>query len=224
MTLPEPNFTCNTIYHYIKQKLKKMKQFILSSFISMTFISGVAYSVSAQSQSDLNISSAGQNEVGFAKTDVKKTTDVASLSNSEDLAKAKSSYRTSKAYLKSQKANFRASRNFNDSYRNAQGVDWTKTENAMFATFKEDGVKTRVTYDKNGYWMNTLVFMPISKLPDGIYSIARNGYRKDKFNQAFHIRNREMEYYIIQTEDEKTFKQIAVYNDHLILIKKWYKI
>ena len=141
-------------------------------------------------------------------------------STNVDYEKAKSNLKAIKTKIKELRNSSRASKHFEDNFESASNVGWSKSDNILFASFTSDSVKTRVAYSKNGGWLSTIEYLPVSKPPREVRQLAKSEFKKETFRQAFHIENLNMDYYIIMAEDAKTIEQLAVYNGEVFLTRQ----
>ncbi len=145
-------------------------------------------------------------------------------STNVDYEKAKTNLKAMKAKIKDLRGSSRASKHFENNFESVSHVGWNKSGNTLFASFTRDSVKTTVAYSRNGSWLSTIEYLPVSRLPREIRQLAKSEFRKETFRQAYHIESLSMDYYIIMAEDAKTIKQLAVYNGQVFLTRQLRKV
>ncbi len=180
----------------------------------------LAISAPGHTQTLSSPDAAGKNAIVSNKTPGGNKGPKTNASTNVDYEKAKSNLKAMKAKIKELRGASRASKHFEDNFESASNAGWSKSDNTLFASFTSDSVKTTVAYSKNGSWLSTIEFLPVSKLPREVRQLAKSEFKKETFRQAFHIENLNMDYYIIMAEDAKTIKQLAVYNGEVFLTKQ----
>lgn len=136
----------------------------------------------------------------------------------ESLNSAENALKTAKANSKALKANFKATENFRRAFKNAPDATWNVEQNAIVASFSRDSVKTNVVYSNKGYLIHSLSYFPASKTPAAIRSIVESDYPNGDITSAIEVNENGMDYFIVNLEDKRTFKQVTVYEGATNLI------
>lgn len=141
----------------------------------------------------------------------------------ESLMTAKGDLKISKANLKALKANLRATESFKREFKDCPDVTWRSIKDGILASFSKDGVKTTVVYNKKGFWIHTLSYFPAEKTPASVRSIVETNYPNADITSSVQVKERDMEFFVVNLEDKRTIKQVAVYNDETNLINEYNK-
>jgi hypothetical protein len=178
---------------------------------------------------------AAQTEKGLAFSKVKNSAALAAYakefsgdekttaSSKEEVKSAEKDLKASKANLKAMKANLRAAESFKKMFKDAPDARWDANENTIVADFSKNAVNTKVVYNKNGRWIHTLTYFTPDDTPADIRSLIDQDYPYADISQAVKVNEGDMEFYIVQLEDKKTYKQVSVYNGQTGLIKEFLK-
>lgn len=187
---------------------------ILTVLIGGTLISFANSNANAQ-KIDNNIAyEAGKNNAKVSFPTVDEATDVKSVAV---LAK------TSKADLKAIKANFKATELFKEAFKDAPEAKWATGINTIVAYFTKDSLRTQAVFNKSGILLHYLTFYPADKTPKAIRSIIKDVYSNANINLLTEVKENDMDFYIVNIEDKKTFKEIAIYNNEIVLLKEYNK-
>jgi hypothetical protein len=143
----------------------------------------------------------------------------ATATSKEDLRSAEKDFKTSNASVKAMRANLRAAENFKKMFKDAPDAKWDANENTIVADFSKNAVHTKVVYNKNGRLIHSLTYFTAADTPDDIRSLMDQDYPYADISQTIKINEGADEFYIVQLEDKKSYKQVSVYNGQTELIK-----
>jgi hypothetical protein len=108
--------------------------------------------------------------------------------------------------------NARALKEFSKTFKTVTDASWYEMTDGKgyVAKFKQDGIETRVNYDRKGRWTATILTYTEAHLPRDIrHMVKRNYYDYTIFLvQEVHVGDKTA--YLVKIEDEKTFKTIRV--------------
>ena len=139
-------------------------------------------------------------------------------------AVAKDNFAAKKNTSKASKANDKAVRKFNSTYKkDMPDAKWSIVENGMIASFSKYDVKTNVVYNNKGSWVYTSTYYPASQTPNEITSVMDYAYPKGNILQTIKIEESNLNFYIVELEDKTTFKKISVNNGEVNLIEEYTK-
>ncbi|HZE85863.1 MAG TPA: hypothetical protein VE035_16205 [Puia sp.] len=116
-----------------------------------------------------------------------------------------------KAYIN--KINMRAMRQFKDQFRNVSNEDWRIEKDGLIAYFKLGESACWVYYDLKGNWLHTMIAYPEDKLSKDIRALVKSTYYDCQINGVREIRSPGSLIYVVQLEDETSFKSVRVDGD-----------
>jgi len=104
--------------------------------------------------------------------------------------------------------NAKAVKNFSKNYKN--NAAWSEITDGYIANFSEDGIKTKVYYDKKGRLIGQLRSYEESKLPRDIRHLVRSQYYDFHINYVNELSALNTTVYLVKIEDKTSFKTIRV--------------
>jgi hypothetical protein len=107
-------------------------------------------------------------------------------------------------------SNPKASKDFNQTFKNISDEKWYKLSNGEAAEFTRDNAKTIVVYDQKGNWKFTLTSYAETKLPVDVRKILAQQYFGYTITLAEEIKVEESLIYLIHLENEKVWKIVRV--------------
>jgi hypothetical protein len=141
----------------------------------------------------------------------------------DNLKETKADLKNAKANLKAVKANFKAFENFKKNFAGGADVKWAFENDVISASFNRDNIQTRVIYNKRGNWVHTISYFPESRIPKKIKSLIRSNYPDYNINGMNEINEGNITFYMINLEDDTSYKQVSVYNDQMEVYKEFKK-
>lgn len=145
---------------------------------------------------------------------------VPALTTKDRLKAAKMEARASRQSYKMTIANFRAQESFQKNFKDITNVRWEIQNDARFATFRKDDIKTTVAYNKRGAWTQTLNYMSAAQLPQNVRSLVQRDFPGDHLTFGVRVKQPGVELYIVQTETSKTLRQLAICDGSVEVIKE----
>jgi len=141
----------------------------------------------------------------------------------ESLKAAEKDVTVSKESLRAMKANFRASEKFKKLFKDGPEATWSVEKKAIVAYFEKDEIQNRIVYNKQGRLIYSLSYYQSDKIPKNISKILKSVYPDLTATIAIYIKEGGLEFYVVNIEDEKKFKQVSVYNGEINLMSEFNK-
>ena len=102
-------------------------------------------------------------------------------------------------------------------FKGVNDAIWYKSNGCYFASFVYDSVQTRVDYNKNGRWMETLRYYSENKLPKNITDMVKETYRKYSLTGVTEISFDYAEpVYLLHLQGDNQIKMVGVYHGEMI--------
>ena len=114
--------------------------------------------------------------------------------------------------------NTKALKDFNKSFKNVTSEKWYIVSDGFFASFSDNGIETKVAYDKKGIWHSTVRTLEESQLPFEVRDVVKRTYYDSRILVGYEIKHNDGIVYIIKTEDSKTLKTLRVANGEIEII------
>ena len=114
--------------------------------------------------------------------------------------------------------NMKALRDFAKSFKNAKNEKWYVVEDGFFANFTDNGVDTKVAYDKKGVWHCTMHTLNEGQLPFNVRNVVKSKYYDFKILVAYEIEHNNGTAYILKIDDGKTLKTLRVVDGEMEII------
>jgi hypothetical protein len=115
----------------------------------------------------------------------------------------------------------KAVKNFHKEFTPPSGETWFYTEGGFVAKFTQDGIETRVDYDKKGNWMHTIRTYDEYKLPEDVRHLVKSSYYDYNITQVQEIEMpRDSFTYIVHLEGKTTLINVKVINGEM---EEWEK-
>ncbi|HEY6979051.1 MAG TPA: hypothetical protein VH396_22300 [Chitinophagaceae bacterium] len=109
-------------------------------------------------------------------------------------------------------------RDFAKSFKNVTNEKWYKVSDGYMASFSDNGIETKVAYDRKGVFHCTLRTLNESQLPADVRAIVKSKYYDFKILVAYEIIHDSDPVYIFKIEDNKTLKMLRVADGELEVI------
>jgi len=106
--------------------------------------------------------------------------------------------------------NTKALKDFDRSFKDVANEKWYTVPDGFFASFNDNGIETKVAYDKKGTWHSTVRTLDETQLPFAIRDVVKSTYYDSKILVAYEIKHNDGVVYIIKTEDSKTLETLRV--------------
>jgi hypothetical protein len=105
----------------------------------------------------------------------------------------------------------KAIKDFTKTYKNADKVGWFIIKDGYLAEFKQDGIATKVFYDRKGRWVGNLRSYFEDKLPGNIRHLVKSHYYDFNIYYVQEVTvNDGIIVYLVKIEDKTSFKTIRV--------------
>jgi hypothetical protein len=117
----------------------------------------------------------------------------------------------------------KAVRNFTRDYKNVSDAKWVVTGNSFSVLFTNDGVHTRILYNKKGDRVWTIRDYTENKLPQDIRHLVKSTYYDFDIYCINEITANGTTCYIIKIQDKTSLKTIKVADDEMFVMKEYKK-
>jgi hypothetical protein len=120
--------------------------------------------------------------------------------------------------------NERAQKNFQKEFPSALSPSWYKAEDGYIATFINNDVETKVSYDKKGRYMHTVSYYGEKMLPHDIRHIVKSVYydytitRIAEINADYHDFEK---IFVVTIRNEKSMKILTICGDAILSVKDY---
>jgi len=112
----------------------------------------------------------------------------------------------------------RALRDFAKAFKNVTGEKWYKVSDGFMASFTDNGIETKVAYDRKGVFHSILRTMNESQLPSDIRAVVKSRYYDYKILVAYEITHDADPVYIFKIEDSTTINMLRVADGEIEVI------
>ena len=119
--------------------------------------------------------------------------------------------------------NTKAIRDFKQSYPNVDGEDWYSFKDGFAARFKDNGIQHMITYDRSGNRMFTISNYQEKQLPKEVRGLVKSKYYDYTITLVQEIVFQEQTVYLIQMQDETTWKNVRVADGEMTVIEDFIK-
>ncbi len=144
-------------------------------------------------------------------------------SGNDDLAKAKSDLKAKRMYLKSLKANNRASADFSRSFAGIKNAEWQTQKEAIVATYYENEVKNYVVYDKNGRWVRNMAYLFPDRIPEMLRKNITKAYPDFTINMVLEVTDQDVKFQLVYLENANMIKHVCVCNNEMQVTDQYRK-
>ena len=114
--------------------------------------------------------------------------------------------------------NTKAVKDFNKFFKNVTNEKWYVAEDGFFANFNDNGIETKVAYDKKGMWHCTVRTLDEMQLPTNVRDVVKSKYYDSKILVGYEIKHSDGSVYIIKTEDSKSLRILRVTDGEIEVI------
>jgi hypothetical protein len=119
--------------------------------------------------------------------------------------------------------NSRAERDFSERFEAADKADWVEIKDGFAAKFVNDGVDTRVFYDRKGRWFSTIRIYDQYSLPKDVRKQVRSTYYDYDIYMVIEVTVGEKTAYLVKIQDEETMKTIRVLDGEMDVYDEFLK-
>ncbi|MGZ5220749.1 MAG: hypothetical protein ACXWV6_07715 [Chitinophagaceae bacterium] len=104
----------------------------------------------------------------------------------------------------------KAIKNFTKSFKNANDASWFAIKDGYVAEFKQDGISTKVYYNRKGTWVANLRCYFEDKLPRHVRHIVKSHYYDFNIYYVQEVTVGNETVYLVKIEDKTSLKTIKV--------------
>ena len=119
--------------------------------------------------------------------------------------------------------NTKVLKHFTRSFDKADHVRWYKAEDGTIAFFMQYGIISRANYDKKGNWLHNIRSYNEQNLPRDVRAQVKSIYYDYSISSVNDITTASQLIYVIQVEDEKTWKNLRLENGEMKMINEYLK-
>jgi hypothetical protein len=112
---------------------------------------------------------------------------------------------------------------FNKTFQNVQEVTWSELPQSYEVQFKQNEIKSSITYDMNGNILKTLRYYHEDHLPLIVLTKVKNKYADKKIFGITELSTEEETTYYITLEDDKMWYNIKSDSHGFTTLEKKYK-
>jgi hypothetical protein len=112
---------------------------------------------------------------------------------------------------------------FKERFPNAEQVNWTEMPESYIVNFMEDGVRTNITYDKDGAFVRSTRYYKEQNLPYYLLTAIKRKYTGKKIFSVTEISTPDGIEYYVKLEDAKIWQTILLDNDGILGVVEKYK-
>ena len=112
----------------------------------------------------------------------------------------------------------KALKDFSRSYKNAVNEKWYTVSDGFLASFNDNGIETKVAYNKKGVWHSTVRTLDETQLPFAVRDVVKSTYYDSKILVAYEIKHVDGVVYILKIEDTKTLRTLRIIDGGIEII------
>ena len=101
-------------------------------------------------------------------------------------------------------------RTFNQTFASAEDVKWEEYKTFYTVSFVHAGIRSKVTYDKDGTMMNSLRYYKPNMLPLNVLSVLKNSYPKKNLFGVTEVSTGAQVFYYVKMYDDKNWITVKV--------------
>jgi hypothetical protein len=114
-------------------------------------------------------------------------------------------------------------KNFNENFPNAEKVKWQESKDLFEVTFMEEGILTRITYDKNGEFNGSLRYYTEKYLPYYLINVVKNKYPQQKIFGVTELATPSGIVYYVKLEGAKYWLTLVLSSDGSMTVEDKYR-
>lgn len=118
-------------------------------------------------------------------------------------------------------SSLKAAKDFRRTFKNVADERWYTTPEGVSAHFSQDGVKTRVEYDKKGHWVATFRYFDESRMPKDVRTLVRSTYFDYAITGVIEIQYDGVLAHIVQISNSDGFKNIRVVDGEMSIYQEF---
>ena len=119
--------------------------------------------------------------------------------------------------------NARALKEFSKTFKSAVNTTWYEINGGFTAKFTQDGIETRVDYDRKGRWLATLRTYTEANLPRDVRRLVKSTYYDYSIYLVKEVTAGDKTAYLVQMEDADGFKTIRVIDGEMDVYAEYNK-
>ena len=132
-----------------------------------------------------------------------------------------STFNKGEAPIRHYAVNMNSIRDFIKRYTDKKGEEWHQVNNGLIANFVENGIETKVVYDKKGAWSCTMRTLDETQLPFDVRDIAKSKYYDFNIVIAFEIEHESGVTYILKMLSKTRMKVLRINNGEMEVIEDY---
>ena len=106
-------------------------------------------------------------------------------------------------------------RDFIKRYTDGKGEEWHRANDGLIASFVENGIETKVAYNKKNNWCWTMRTLDETQLPFEVRAIAKSKYYDFNIVMAFEINYESGVTYIVKIMDKTQLKVLKIHDGEM---------
>ena len=122
------------------------------------------------------------------------------------------------------KAAVRATRDLWSRVGDRKNEQWFKMPQGYMAEYTEGPVQARYMYDQRGYWRYSLLTYTEWQLPQEIRKLVRSNYYDYSIGWVKQVNEDETLVYVVHIEDDKSWKELAIQDGEIRVLKEFRKV
>src|SRR2546423_6646580 len=111
-----------------------------------------------------------------------------------------------------EKINSKALASFRNAFKNVTNEAWYTIQGGYMAKFLENGISTRVDYDKKGRWESTQKLYKAENAPRDVMKVILTNYFDCSVTLVLELISRDQTAYIVHLEDKSFLRSVTVLN------------
>jgi hypothetical protein len=123
-----------------------------------------------------------------------------------------------------EKSAVRATRDFWNRAGEQKNEKWYKMPQGYMAEYTDGPVKAKYVYDQRGIWRYSLLTYTEWQLPEEIRKLVRSNYYDFTIGWVKQVNEDETLVYVVHIEDEKSWKDLAVQDGEIRVLKEFRKL
>jgi hypothetical protein len=122
------------------------------------------------------------------------------------------------------KAAVRATRDLWNRVGDQKNEQWFKLPQGYMAEYTDGPIKAKYMYDQRGSWRYSLLTYTERQLPEEIRRLVRSTYYDFSIGWVKQVNEDEALVYVVHIEDDKSWKDLAVQDGEIRVLKEFRKI
>ncbi|RYY18371.1 MAG: hypothetical protein EOO04_24115 [Chitinophagaceae bacterium] len=120
-----------------------------------------------------------------------------------------------RAIAKAAVSKAKAERFMRKSAGSSSSISWTSDDQSIHAYQKENGIQTRVAFNKNGSWFRTIKTYNADALDKRVAGTVKRQFKGYEITTVNEVKETGMHCYFLNIVKDKDFKQVIFYNGEI---------